>query len=403
MSIYTSPINDIAWENIQEFCNERIAENSALDYKEGFPSNLEKTIAAFANTLGGIILIGIKEDKENKPTFPIEGINFEKGLEERVLNIILTNITPPLFPEIKVCPNEDSTKALILIRVPQSHQTPHAINKNTKVYFRTGNLSNPEDLANVNKILWMSENRKLSENLREDLISRAESRFKKIFEGKRLNAIKNDPLIKDYDKYCQLTLIISPVYPKDILITPLELKDLFPVISVSDCCNTHGKFPCDDNYQNGLTIPDGYCINDLHGNLVYHAEFNKYGLYFYKQNLFYNVDVNPQKIIRINEIIGRLKNFIESADRFFNKTGSQGLVKFNMMLSNVSEYIAVINSNYENEMRTFEDEILFEEIFLKQDLLEKKSEIIFKYLQNVLLAYNVNDWTIETIKKKYGI
>ena len=153
MSIYTSPINEITWDNVQEFCNEKIPENSALDYKKDFPSNLEKTIAAFANSLGGIIIIGVAEDKENKPTLPLEGITFEKGLEERVMNKILTNITPPIFPEIKVCPNKDSAKAYIVIRIPQSNQTPHAINKNTKVYFRTGNVNNPEDLADGDRIL----------------------------------------------------------------------------------------------------------------------------------------------------------------------------------------------------------------------------------------------------------
>lgn len=97
-----------------------------------------------ANTLGGIILLGVEEDDENRPILPLKGIGFQRGLSERVINIVLTNITPPVIPEVAVCPNKK--EALVVIRVPQSHQTPHAISDNTQVYLRTGNRNNPEAL-----------------------------------------------------------------------------------------------------------------------------------------------------------------------------------------------------------------------------------------------------------------
>ncbi len=120
--IYDKPTQDINWQDVEEFCRQGIAENTYLDYKEDFPNNLAKTIAAMANTLGGIIFIGIKEDAESKPITPLKGIQFQRGLSERVTNIILSNITPPVFPEVGVCTNDDSTLALILINIPQSHQ-----------------------------------------------------------------------------------------------------------------------------------------------------------------------------------------------------------------------------------------------------------------------------------------
>lgn len=128
--LYTKAINEITWSDIEDFCNQRITEGLHLDYKRDFPNNLEKTISAMANTFGGIILIGVKEDEQSKPVVPIAGIDFIRGLEERVWNIILTNITPIVQPEITVALNQDNTKAIVLIRINQSHQAPHAISNN---------------------------------------------------------------------------------------------------------------------------------------------------------------------------------------------------------------------------------------------------------------------------------
>jgi predicted HTH transcriptional regulator len=180
--IYTKPANDIGWDDVDSFCQEGIPEGAHLDYKRDFPSNLEKTIAAMANTLGGVILIGVEEDDESKPKLPLRGVKFQKGLSERVTSIILSNVTPPVFPDIAVCRNSDGDKAVVVIRVPQSHQTPHAINRNTQVYLRTGNRNSPEDLARIDEIEWLREHRRKSEDLRDQIYRRAIDRFQVIHQ-----------------------------------------------------------------------------------------------------------------------------------------------------------------------------------------------------------------------------
>ena len=54
MSLYTKPIADITLQDVEAFCREGIQENATLDYKEAFPNHLENTIAAMANTIGGV-------------------------------------------------------------------------------------------------------------------------------------------------------------------------------------------------------------------------------------------------------------------------------------------------------------------------------------------------------------
>lgn len=150
--IYTKPVLEISWDDITAFCQQRIPEGAYLDYKQDFPAQLEKTMSAMANTFGGIILIGVEEDNEKKPVLPIMGIQLQRGLSERVTNIILSTITPPVFPEIQVCSDQSGARAVVLVRIPQSHQAPHAISNNTRVYLRTGDVNNPEELATVDQV-----------------------------------------------------------------------------------------------------------------------------------------------------------------------------------------------------------------------------------------------------------
>ena len=100
--------------------------------------------------------VGIKDGPETRTTGG-------GGTQTRIMNIILSNITPPVFPEIAVCQNDDGSKAIIVIRIPQSHQTPHAIMNNTQVYVRTGNINNHEEIIGIDRLVWLFENRKKRE------------------------------------------------------------------------------------------------------------------------------------------------------------------------------------------------------------------------------------------------
>ena len=68
--LFTKEITKITYQDVVDFCNQQISESINLDYKKAFPANLEKTIAAFANTMGGLIVIGV-EDKDSKPKLPV--------------------------------------------------------------------------------------------------------------------------------------------------------------------------------------------------------------------------------------------------------------------------------------------------------------------------------------------
>jgi hypothetical protein len=323
MSIFTKSTAGISYQDVVLFCEQGIGEGVNLDYKKDFPaSGLEKTISAFANTSSGVILIGI-EDEDSKPKPPFEGIEYKDRLEERVWNIIVDNIHPPVFPEITVCPPHNK-KTFVIIRVPQSNETPHAIYNNTQVYVRTGNRNKPEDLATVEQIEWLRNRRKKSEGLREMLYRRAEDRYKTICGQEKAKI--------DFGEF---TLSFAPLYPQKPLITVEEIEN---VVNKMKVLAGGREFPQLSHY-NLEPIQDGmirFFLNKDTG-FITHTEINKFGLIFYKEDLGSGIKGTSEsetiKRIHLSKILDILDVSFESISKFYNTMGYWGLVEVKCSLS----------------------------------------------------------------------
>lgn len=319
--IYTAPINEVTWDDISAFCEQQKAEDSYLDYKKDFPDRLEATIAAMANTIGGVILIGIEESKDSKPKVPIAGVAFNKGLQERVTNIILSNVMPPVFPEIQVCSNGSGDRAIVVIRIHQSNQAPHAIAGNTRVYIRTGNLNNPEELARVDEIEWLKNRRQKSELLRESLFSRAKDR------AARRTKPANSPW---------LTLALSPLYPVKSFMDPPGLQALRWDIQVENRGNT---FPQPD-YKSGVLAQESLIIEDPTEQYSAYTEMSVFGLYFSQQCLFgkhFDGDDSEPRMY-LEQVLIAVSQLIGSGEKFYSRIGYWGPLWFRLQLDELHNH-----------------------------------------------------------------
>jgi hypothetical protein len=179
-SIYTKDIVSISFNDVMNFFNLKIRESLRIDYKRDFPAELERIVASFANTAGGIILIGIATDEANKPN-EMPGIDFVKGLEERVLNICHSNSSPPITPEVVVCPFQPASnegKCIVVVRIQESGQAPHFVGKKrNQIYVRHDNESELADADEIRNLMHKRE-----EGLR---------RTKELFESRKL--VISDP------------------------------------------------------------------------------------------------------------------------------------------------------------------------------------------------------------------
>jgi hypothetical protein len=321
--IYTSPIEQVSWAAVEAFCAQGVVESPLLDYKIDFPNDLGRTIAAMANTLGGIIIIGVDEQADGKPVLPIAGVTLQPGLAEKITNIVLDSLTPPVFPEVAVCPDVSGAKAVVVVRIPQSPESPHAIRSNTRVYLRTGNRNKPEDLATLEQVGWLQGRRAKAVDLREHIFGEAIKRsdvgfgFVKRMQGQVIRIVPPTNVV----------LRVVPHFPGHYFRTPPELAALFRKIRVRDYYRTDHEFPI--GTTNASLLQDAAFVHQQLGESEselrqYYTELSVFGQYFFRQTLL--AKHSGQSLVRASEIFCRIDEFCASAQKFYAEIGYQGFV-----------------------------------------------------------------------------
>jgi len=320
MSIFVKPINEIEFEDVKAFCDEQIEENRRVEYKKAFSSKDEKKqiakeISAFANTHGGIILVGVGE-KDRKPKLPIDGIDYVKGLNEKVTSIALKNIYPPVFPEIQVCEFGDTLeKAVVVIRVQESDETPHTVENTTGIYVRVDSQSEPQR-APFEEIEWLMNRRKKAVENRERLLRRAEERF------------DNQPTRQNFKAFQCVSVI--PVFPHAPLVALEKISDIVDKskVSVHNC-----DFPLTSQYK---TAHESIIDEAQYSAFLNYTEINLFGLIFSKQSLWEN---HNEKIVNLYEAAHMVEGVLRFSLNFYKKVGYRGLISINLSLEGINEGI----------------------------------------------------------------
>ena len=116
--------DEITFEVIEDFCM-RWQEGVRVEYKSIIHNEIPKTLSSFANTQGGVLIIGVETDKtHNKVIFPIRGIQKENSIEERFVQSGLMGINPPVIPEVIILDVPGTENIVIVVRVDESVQGP---------------------------------------------------------------------------------------------------------------------------------------------------------------------------------------------------------------------------------------------------------------------------------------
>ena len=161
----TKSLDEITFEDVEAFCKE-YPESEQVEYKREITRSIPKIVSSFANTSGGIFIIGVEADKtDNRVIFPIQGIRKKDGIIEQIQQSAIMGISPLIIPEVFLVDVPDSDNVVVIIRVNKSFQAPHAIESATKVYFRFGSITQPYklDLANMDLIEHMLKGRENSQ------------------------------------------------------------------------------------------------------------------------------------------------------------------------------------------------------------------------------------------------
>ncbi len=393
--MFNKPLDQIQYSDVENFCK-IFPEGVRVEYKREIPKSIPKAISAFANTLGGIIIIGVEAEKVGNKVVAIPGIDKEDGIEEGIISSALIGIYPGIIPEVKIIdiPTQPN-KVIVIIKVHESIEAPHAIENSKKVYIRTGNFSSPEDLTEIDRIEYLLKRRGKQEQLREQIKLEARS---------RVDGLLNTPPLV-LDSFFEIS--VSPYFPYQPLVTLENLYSSLEQISQS-------LFSVRDS---GRTI-NGLC--KFYGNSAdfNYTEINHYGLIFQRKALrkiesrWIAAGVreeNKKKFIYFGHIVIYIAKVLKFASSFYEKVGYGGNLQIEVQLHRIAnESLMYADNGFPEEYRALDNSSFSKEIVLPSALGPDFKKIVASLSKNILWIFNmppqtISEALIEEILKKNGL
>jgi hypothetical protein len=227
-SIFGKPLSEVTIQDVKIFCDKQIREGINLDYKRDLTSkSLLKTMAAFANTRGGFINVGV-DDENDKPKLPIEGIEWKESLPLSVTSTIVDNMYPYLSVDVHVCKPENG-KTFVLIYVPESHEAPHWLFNRTELYVRRADRTGHthwERFATDGEWDFLRNKRERSVELRNQALEVVKDIFEaenRTDKRKGLRVLTSSD-IKPIYHWGMLRTVLVPLFPREIMCDVLTLN-----------------------------------------------------------------------------------------------------------------------------------------------------------------------------------
>ncbi len=159
-------LDDIITEDLQYLVENNVIEHKTLEYKWQLPNNSDSAkkefladVSSLPNTLGGDLIIGIKEEKGTlKDDIGITIDNLD-GEIARLENIIRDGISPRISVELRSIDVGDDKKVIIL-RTRASLEIPHRVvfGGHDKFYKRNSNGKYPIDVNELRAAFAQSGN-----------------------------------------------------------------------------------------------------------------------------------------------------------------------------------------------------------------------------------------------------
>ena len=339
--MYTKPIDEIEFPDIEHFVAKRNRESIILDYKGDWPSDLAKTMAAMANTQGGLVLVGVKEEHHSGYPGEIVGVDIGGGedrIGQKAGQIAYQAVYPPLMPEIRVC-RLDTTgdRAVVVIRIAPSNRTPHATDNRRKVYVRVDSRSEPQELATLDQLNVLWAGRRKAEEAREALVANAVERSEWFLEHQSKRSNRDTR----FEKWPFLRVWVVPSFFTGNEALSLEaVAELVtgylrnrPVTDVQ-CPSGSITFPRDRG--EARSIPMGYCIYSRELPPGEYVELSTSGLVF--------ADVCPawydkQKgslALNFALILASIDGLLKTAELAHRESQMWGLLRIEAVLHQVS-------------------------------------------------------------------
>ena len=366
--MFTKPISEITYEDVESFCQEW-AEGVRVEYKRdmNIKRHIPKIVSSFANTYGGLFLIGVEANQTNNQVISIPGIPQRNGIEEQIVQSALTGIYPGVMPGVKILNVPNSNNVVVVVRVDESVQAPHAIEKSTKIYIREGSITQ----ADIGRIEHLLKRREDSKVFAQQILNRIEQRISNIHNFPKYI----DKGVRASEVSPQLTVTARPVFPYR------------PLISASKIHESH---------QGPLSPPrrvtgGHFCYNENE-----YWELNVYGIVYHRVVLFLPPG-ERDKGIDYGVFLLHINYLIQRANKLYEDCEYQGNIKITAHLENIwrREVIDTENQNITAntlaEPMSFDSEVRASKQCLARDLMDENEQkkIVEELTWQLLWAFNI--------------
>ena len=302
--LFTKPKNEITFADVEEFCRE-FGEGVRVEYKREI-KHIPKIVSSFANTHGGVFVIGAETDEQNKVKFPIQGIPQKSGIEEQIQQSALTGIYPGVMPEIILVDVPNSGNLVVIIRIDESIHAPHAIKEVTQVYIRVGSITQPYEykLAEMDRIAYMFKRRENSQAITRQILDRIEKRVETFSNINASNIALNAS---------NITMIAKPIFPYR------------PVISREDILQLKSSW---SRVTGGVYTLPKY----EHGD---YCELNEHGIVYQRTQLPEETEYDSKQYFNFKDFLYRISDHISLAKQFYDSSEYMGDIEFTVQLREV--------------------------------------------------------------------
>lgn len=155
-NLFTDDLTDVEPADLQQaivhLSKSGVEEKFRLDFKEEWkPDKQCPDVAAMANTYGGLLIVGVSDDRQRFPgTIPPTN----SDLKTQIGSHIATRISPvPIF-EVHTCPApEGSPNLLVVIRITPQPRIHMCLKGETPVYVRNEDQTRPAKAAQLQALI----------------------------------------------------------------------------------------------------------------------------------------------------------------------------------------------------------------------------------------------------------
>ena len=387
--MFTKLEADITFSDIEDFCRE-FDEGVRVEYKREI-QHIPKIVSSFANTSGGIFLIGVETDSTNSVILPIRGIPKTSGIEEQIQQSALTGIYPAVIPEIIIREVPNTSNVIVIVRVDESPQAPHAIQNSTRIYIRTGSITQPYELAEIDRIEYMLKRRERSQEITQQILKRIEKRQK---SSRVFNLSDSDTDSPYFDtRLPNITVAAYPVFPYRPIISTREIYDFAE----------KNRFLRRDYASNSMSRVAGGVFTQtlarIDGASYTYRELNEYGIVYQRFSLRkLSNDFNPdgKKYLMPDQFIRKIGELIHLSQSFYQQCDYSGHIEVKVQLRRIFGEELMLEQEqfpeYIKRQRSYDSEISASTQYLPRDLIkrEKFIEVVEGLVGQLFWGFNAD-------------